>query len=64
MPAWLAVADWKKLAKEHPEAAKADAVPKALEAFAKAKGDDDESLDAIKLVVTKAEAAKKSAKKK
>lgn len=64
MPAWLAVADWKKLAKEHPEAAKADAVPKALEAFAKAKGDDDESLDAIKLVVTKAEAAKKSAKAK
>src|SRR5205809_249678 len=66
MPSTFSIADWKKLVKEHPEAAGADAVPKALESYSKAEAKDDPEgiLDALKTMITKAEAAKKSVKKK
>ena len=41
MPSTFSIADWKKLVKEHPEAAGADAVPKALESYSKAEAKDD-----------------------
>jgi hypothetical protein len=66
MPSTLTVADWKKLARQHPEAAGAEAVPKALESYAKAEAGRDHGalLKAIETVISKAEAAKKSIKKK
>lgn len=66
MPSTLSPADWKKVVKENPEVAEADALTKALDVFDRAEGRDDPDalVDAIELVISKAESAKKKNKAK